>query len=179
VTKEEELVVNPLVQWFQNQRADWKFYRPRHGTSSTGWDLEARRKNLDLLVEAKFIDGPFLSSFAGLVVAPLANRPQHFMKTKYRGWSYGVCWAIGTSRDQRGVYQILLDYLARNQNFWEHYCKDLRLKYVFFVKDGKVAKVPFTDLLTIAVTYGKKANGKTLKERRAFAEALMRKYEYL
>ena len=179
MTKEELLVVNPLFQWFQQQKTKWKLRKPKYATSSTGWDLEASRKNQDLLIEAKFIDGrSFLSSFTGLVTAPLANRPQHFMKRKYRSWSHGICWAIGTSYQKRNIYQILLDYFARNPKFWKHYCEDLRLKYVFFVRDGKVAKVPFAHLLDIAISYKKKANGKELEERRSIAEELMAKYKY-
>lgn len=178
MTKEEEYVIKPLIQWFRKQKTKWELYNPKYGTSATGWDLEARRKNQDLLIEAKFIDGPFLSSFAGLVTAPLSNRPQHFMKKKYRSWCHDICWAIGAAVQKRNIYQILLDYLARNPIFWKHYCKDLRLKYIFFVRDGKVAKVPFKHFLDIAALYEKKANGKVLKEKRTIAEELMKKYEY-
>jgi hypothetical protein len=59
MTKEEKYVVNPLSRWFKRQKAGWKLYRPLFGTAATGWDLEARRKNQDLLIEAKYIDGPF------------------------------------------------------------------------------------------------------------------------
>lgn len=176
MTKEEKFVVNPLIQWFKRQKAPWKLYRPKHGVSATGWDIEARRKNQDLLIEAKFIDGPFLSSFAGLVTAPLAHRRQHFMARKYRSWSYGICWAIGASYTKRNMHQILLDYLMRNPEFWKHYCKDLRLKYVFFVQKNKVAKIRFTQLLNVANLYGKNLRGKKLPEKRTIAGALMEKY---
>lgn len=84
MTLEERFVVRPLLRWFKRQKAQWTVVNPRYGSSATGWDLEARRKNQDLLIEAKYIDGPFLASFAGLVAAPLANRPQRFMVRKYR-----------------------------------------------------------------------------------------------
>lgn len=179
-TKEETYVVKPLIGWFQRQKANWEFYRPSHGTSATGWDLEVRRKNQDLLVEAKFIDRQsFLGAFAGLVVAPLANRPQRIMKTKDRSWCHEICWAIGIApNDKRDVYQMLFDCFARNPIFWNHYCKDLRLKYVYFVRSDKVARVKFAELLDIAVSYSEKANGKKLLERRAIANELMEKYKY-
>ncbi len=63
MTKEEKYVVNPLIRWFRRQEARWALKTLRHGTSERGWDIEARRKNQDLLIEAKYIDGPFLSSF--------------------------------------------------------------------------------------------------------------------
>ncbi len=63
MTKEEQFVVNPLVSWFKSQKAQWTVRRPAYGTAATGWDLEVRRNKMDLLIEAKYIDGPFLSSF--------------------------------------------------------------------------------------------------------------------
>lgn len=63
ITKEEKFVVNPLIRWFKRQDAAWHVYKPSYGTSATGWDIEARRKNQDLLIEAKYIDGAFLASF--------------------------------------------------------------------------------------------------------------------
>jgi len=155
MTKEEKYVVRPLVRWFRRQRADWAVRTPKHGTSERGWDIEARRKNQDLLIEAKYIDGPFLSSFSGLVAAPLASRAQHFMRRKKRSWSYRTCWALGASYSENHLYQILLDYLARNMKFWRHYYKDLRLKYVFFVRGGSVARLRFRDLLIIARAYAR------------------------
>ena len=175
MTKEEKFVVNPLVRWFKRQGADWKLYKPRYGTAATGWDIEAQRKNQDLLIEAKYIDGPFLASIGGLVIAPLANRPQHLIKRKYRSWSYGVCWAIGTNYAQRNIYQLLFDYFVRNLSFWEHYTHDLRLKYVFFVQGQKVARVPFEKLLSAASRYRVKAFGRNLNVRRITAEKLMAK----
>lgn len=181
MTKEEEFVVIPLDQWFQKQKAAWRVHKPKHGTSETGWDLEVNRKNQDLLIEAKFIDKqPFTSAFAGLVMAPLTKRPQkHTMKTKDRSWCHYICWAIGIAPDDnRDIYQMLFDYFDRNLVFWKHYCKDLRLKYIFFVKDRKVSKVPFAALIDIASHYGTKAAGAKLKERRSLAAELMSKYEY-
>jgi hypothetical protein len=178
MTREEEFVVNPLIDWFQRQKAPWKLYRPKYGTAATGWDLEARRKNQDLLIEAKYIAGPFLSSFTGLVTAPLARRPQHFMATKYRSWSYGICWAIGAAYDTRNVYQILLDYFSRNPRFWRHYHEDLRLLYIFFVKEGKVAKVRFPAFLSASDVYAAKTLDKNLIYRRAVADDLMKQIKY-
>jgi len=59
MTKEERFVVRPLVRWFGNQQAHWEIKQPRYDTSATGWDIEARRKNCDLLIEAKYITGSF------------------------------------------------------------------------------------------------------------------------
>jgi hypothetical protein len=83
MTKEDRFVVDPLMRWFEEQKR-WTLHKPSHGTSATGWDIEARRKNQDLLIEAKYIAGPFLSSFAGLVTAPLVKRAQRSVVRKYR-----------------------------------------------------------------------------------------------
>ncbi len=99
------------------------------------------------------------------------------MATKYRSWCYHVCWAIGTSYVQRNVFQIIFDYIARKPVFWKHYAKDLRMKYVFLVKDGRVTKLPFTTLLRLAERYAKGAVGCDLRKRRLIAEELMSKYE--
>lgn len=175
MTQEEKFVVDPLVRWFKNQRVQWRIHRPAYATSATGWDIEVRRKNLDLLIEAKYISGPFLSSFTGLVTAPLAKRRQQLMVRKYRSRSYGVCWAIGAEYAMRNIYQILLDYLARNPVFWKHYSKDLRMMYVFFVENGKVTRIQFTTLLRLAEQYSKQVGDCLLRKRRLFAEELMRR----
>ena len=175
MTKEEKFVVYPLYKWFKEQKAGWKLYKPKYGTSATGWDIEAQRKNKDLLIEAKFIDSAFLASFTGMVTASLANRPQHFMKRKYRGWSHGICWAIGTSYPQRNIYQLLFDYLVRNLHFWKHYAADLKMNYVFFVVNGVVTRIKFDKILLLAKLYKTKTNRKNLAERRNVAEKLMTK----
>jgi hypothetical protein len=173
MTKEEQHVVKPLVRWFRHQKR-WSIKTPRHGTSERGWDIEARRKNQDLLIEAKYIDGPFLSSFSGLVAAPLASRAQHFMRRKKQSWSYRVCWAIGTPYSEDHLYQILLDYIARNLKFWGHYHKDLRLKYVFFVRRNSVARVGFRDLILVAGAYAKEvSDNDRLHYRRSVADHLL------
>ena len=173
MTKEVKFVVNPLINWFKKQKANWKLYKPNFGIAATGWDIEAQRKNQDLLIEAKYIDGPFLSSLNGLVTAPLVNRPQHLLKKKYRSWSYRICWAIGASYKSRNIYQLLFDYFSRNLIFWRHYEKDLRVKYIFFVNEGKVAKIKFSKFLNMAKAY--KTRGINLEQRRKTAELLLRK----
>ena len=176
MTKEEQFVVNPLIRWFGHQNATWRIHKPRFGTAATGWDIEARRNKMDLLIEAKYIDGPFLASFTGLVTAFLANRPQRFMATKYRSWCYYVCWAIGTNYMQRNIFQILFDYIARNPQFWKHYAEDVRMKYLFFVQNEQVTRVPFLRMLCLAEQYAERAKGKSLRERRAIAGTLMSKF---
>jgi hypothetical protein len=174
MTKEEKYVAKPLVRWFRRQEARWTIRTPRHGTSERGWDIEARRKNQDLLIEAKYIDGPFLSSFSALVAAPLASRVQHFMRREMQSRSYRVCWAIGTPYPESHLYQILLDYLARNLKFWGNYHKDLRLEYVFFVRRNSVARVRFRDLILVAKTYAKEVSGNDrLHYRRSVADHLL------
>ena len=107
------------------------------------------------------------------MTAPLANRPQHSMSRKYRGWSYGICWAMSASYAQSNIYQLLFDYLIRNLNFWKHYAKDLRMEYIFFVKDGRVARVSFSKILVLAKSYKLRAGSKNLRERRLIADGLM------
>lgn len=176
MTKEEKFVVDPLVRWFKRQDAAWEIYRPKFGTAATGWDIEARRNKMDLLIEAKYIDRAFLSSFTGLVTASLAKRRQHFMVTKYRSWCYCVCWAIGTSYASRNIFQILFDYIARNPQFWRHYAEDVRMKYLYFVRGKEVTRVPFLKMLHLAELYGQRAAGKSLADRRATAGILMSKF---
>lgn len=176
MTKEEKFVVNPLIRWFKRQNAAWEIYRPKFGTAATGWDIEARRNKMDLLIEAKYIDGAFLSSFTGLVTASLAKRPQHFMATKYRSWCYYVCWAIGTSYTSRNILQILFDYIARNPEFWRHYAEDVRMKYLFFVQGKAVTRLPFLKMLHLAELYAERATGKSLADRRETASILMRRF---
>lgn len=74
---EQKYVLEPVKDWFENQKAGWVLYTPRNATD-TGWDIEARRKNQDLLIEAKYIKHSFISSFSQLVTSPLTNRAQHF-----------------------------------------------------------------------------------------------------
>lgn len=176
MTKEEQFVVNPVIRWFKRQNTAWQIHKPRFGTAATGWDIEARRNKMDLLIEAKYIDGAFLASFTGLVTASLAKRPQHFMVTKYRSWCYYVCWAIGTNYTQRNIFQILFDYITRNPQFWKHYAEDVRMKYLFYVQNERVTRVPFLRMLLLAEQYAERAKGKSLPERRAIARTLMSKF---
>lgn len=178
VNAEREYVVKPLINWFKKQKTNWDLYLPENATAQTGWDLEARRKNLDLLVEAKYVTGPFITSFSRLVTSPLTNRAQHFMKIKSKSWCANVCWAIGSNYITRNVYQLILDYFVRNPSFWKHYCEDLNVKYIFFVKDDKVARIPFKRLLDIAEIYDEEATGKGRNERREIAGKLMNKCIY-
>lgn len=175
-TKEERFVVNPLIRWFKRQNAAWQVYKPSYGSSATGWDIEARRKHQDLLIEAKYVDGPFLASFTGLVTASLANRPQHFMARKYRSWCHNVCWAIGANYEQRNLFQILFDYIGRNPMFWRHYAEDVRMKYIFFVSGGKVMRITFATFLKLADQYARLAADRPLSERRAVAGILISKF---
>lgn len=174
MTKEQQYVVNPLARWFQAQKVNWKIYKPFHEKSETGWDIEVRRKNQDLLIEAKYIHRSFISSFAGLVVAPLSKRPQHLMKGKYRSWSHGICWAIGSSRSMKGIYQILFDYFARNLQFWDAYGKLLKMKYIFFIEKDTVKKVMWKKFLKLSIKYSQQVRDSTkLAKRRHIAADLI------
>ena len=164
-----------MVAWLKGQKAHWDIHTPSHETSEKGWDIEASRKNQDLLIEAKYIAGPSLSSLAGLVTAPLAMRTQRSMARKYRSWCHGVCWAIGI-KPPRSMYQILFDFIARNPRFWKHYGQDLRMKYIFFVQEGEVTRIPFAAFLRITDLYADRAEGKTLAARRQIAADLLSRY---
>ena len=164
------------MRWFEEQNADWDLLKPSYPTSARGWDIEARRKNQDLLIEAKYITGPSISSFAGLVTAPIAKRAQRFMVRKYRSWCHHVCWAIGI-KPPRNMYQILFDVTARNLKFWKHYGEDLRMKYIFFVEKEEVTRIPFTAFLRMAKLYADRVDDKTtLEERRRIADGLLSTY---
>lgn len=176
MNREQEYVVKPLCKWFRQQKAIWKIHKPKYATAETGWDIEARRKNQDLLIEAKYIRGPFLNSFRGLVCAPLAKRAQRHMKRKYKSWNYSVCWAIGTAYKSRNLYQIIFDYFSRNLAFWQHYGKDLKMKYVFFVKGNEICRISWKKLCELSKVYKRRANNRKLRERRALAEELMSEF---
>jgi hypothetical protein len=75
MTKEEQFVVKPLLKRLRKQKAQWEVHRPKYGTSATGWDIEARRKNLDMLIEAKY-----------LVSVP-GNGNKVFVKQRGRSWT--------------------------------------------------------------------------------------------
>ena|SRR3989344_74266 len=189
MTKEEKFVVDPLETYFLSKKrsgARWIIkYRPK-GTSETGWDLQVERKNQILLIEAKYIRGPFASALAGLVIAPLTNKQEKMKSRKKKSWSAVVCWAIGCGykrgkRDQKykmsGIYQILLDYLARNLSFWKCYSQTLRVKHIFFIDNRKVAKISFNKIMNLSARY-RLSLGESLIERRARAEELLRSVDF-
>ena len=167
---EREYVVKPIKMWLEKQKAKWDVYIPPT-PNEIGWDLEARRPNMDILVEAKYITSSFIGSFSSLVTSPLTKRSQHFMKTKDKSWCYHVCWAIGTNRDIEQIYQNIFDYIIRNLDFWKHYSEDLKVYYVYFVSDKKVTRILFKKLLEIAENYKSKATGH--KQDRVIAKRLM------
>jgi hypothetical protein len=181
MSNEYKYVIQPLKRWFKQQKANWKLYIPKYSISATGWDLQATRKNMDLLIEAKFVNGPFLASFTGLVTAPLANRPMRSHSRKYRKSTAYVCWAIGSKKGS-GIkrYQILFDYFSRNLKFWRHYKTDLKMKYVFFIENDKVARITFDTLLDKVQIYYKQTYEKNLKlsKRRDIAKELMSTLRY-
>lgn len=176
MNKEDELVVKPLKKWFESRKANWTVRVPDYPTSATGWDLEVQRKNQDLLIEAKYINGPFASSIAGLTCAVLFNRPQKLLKRKYRSWNHGICWAVGTSY-KGDIHQPLFDYLSRNLKFWVYYGKYFKMKYVFFIQDEKVIKVPWSKLVSAVKEYASSVGIKsTLKNKRLAAKNLALKF---
>ncbi len=186
MTQEEKFVVNPLTKYFLDHKrsgANWIIKdRPAYGTAATGWDLQVERKNQVLLIEAKYIRGAFAASLAGLTIAPLSHRPERMKQKKlYRSWSAVICWAIGVGYPKvkkyqlRDVHQILFDYFSRNLPFWKYYCKTLHVKYIFFVHDGRVAKVSFDGILAAASLYKTKTGGNNINTRRIIAGRLMNK----
>ena len=124
MTNEEKFVVNPLEKYFLDYKrsgAKWKIKdKPKYGSSATGWDLQVEHTNKVLLIEAKYIKGPFAAALAGLVIAPLTNKQEKMKSKKKKSWSAVVCWAIGCGykeggRDLKykmsGMYQIFFDCL--------------------------------------------------------------------
>lgn len=181
MTKEEEFVVNPLEKYFldyERSGAKWiTNHRPLFGSGATGFDLQMVRKNQVLLIEAKYIRGPAASAFAGLFIAPLSKRPEKMKSKKKRSWSSVVCWAIGCGY-KSGIYQILLDYLARNLEFWECYSKTLKVKYIYFVnKKKEVAKISFNEIISLAKRY-KPSSDESLRKRRLKAEDLLKNLNF-
>src|SRR3989338_6376611 len=181
MTKEERFVVNPLEKYLRDSKrsvAKWKTkHRPKFGSSATGWDLQMERKNQVLLIEAKYIRGPFASALAGLVIAPLTNKTEKMKSRKKRSWSSVICWAIGSSYKKNAIYQILLDYLTRNSEFWKCYSKTLKVKYIYFVDNQKVAKISFDKIINLTTRY-KLSSDKSLHERRLVAEDLLKTLKF-
>lgn len=187
---EAKFVVNPLEKYFldyERSGARWKIKdRPKHPSSATGWDLQVEHVNRVLLIEAKYIKGPFASALAGLTISPLVNRPEKMKRDLYRSRFAIVCWAIGCGyqRGERvkkykmsGIYQILFDCFARNLKFWKYYSKILKVEYIFFIDNGKVAKISFIKIINLAERYKSFIN-KSLHERRLAAEKLMRNINF-
>ena len=191
MTKEEKFVVDPLEKYFKDPNrsgAKWNTKsRPKFGSSATGWDLQMERKNQVLLIEAKYIRGPSASAFAGLVVAPFSSkRPEKMKSKKTKSWSAVICWAIGCGYERgnrnnkykmSGFYQILFDFLIRNLEFWKYYSETLKVKYIYFVDNKKVAKISFDQIINLARRYDLSAN-KTLHERRLIAENLLKDLKF-
>lgn len=190
MTKEEKFVVDPLEKYFRDPKrsgAVWKTkHRPKFGSSATGYDLQMERKNQVLLIEAKYIRGPFASALAGLVIAPLTNKTEKMKSRKKKSWSSVYCWAIGCGYigggrnlkyKMSGIYQILLDCLARNLEFWECYSKALKAKYIFLVDNRRVAKISFNKIIYLAGRY-KSSSSKSLHERRLIAEGLLKDLKF-
>ena len=178
---ETKFVVNPLEKYFLNSKrsgAKWNTKdKPRFESSATGWDLQMERKNQVLLFEAKYIRGPFASALAGLVIAPLTNKTEKMKSGKKKSWSSVVCWAIGSSYKKNAIYQILLDYLTRNSEFWKCYSKILKVKYIYFVDNQKVAKISFDKIINLATQY-KSSSDKSLQERRLVAGNLLKNLKF-
>lgn len=178
---EAKFVVNPLGKYFldpSRSGARWTIkHKPKFESSATGWDLQVERKNQVLLFEAKYIRGPFASALAGLVIAPLTNKTEKMKSGKKKSWSSVICWAIGSSYKKNAIYQILLDYLTRNLEFWECYSKILRVKYIYFVDNQKVAKISFEKIINLTTQY-KLASNKSLHERRLVAEDLLKNLKF-
>lgn len=161
-TKETLCVVNPLEKFLRNRErsgASWKTeHKPKYETGAKGWDLQMERKNQVLLLEAKYLSGPFASVMAGLTLAPLTNKREKMQSGRSKGrWCANVAWAIGWNPKKyraARVYQNLLDYLSRESDFWSAYHSTLRVKYVFFVDpQKKVARINFEQLMKHAGEY--------------------------
>lgn len=185
-TNEERYVVEPLERYLMDpsrSRARWVVKaRPRYGTSATGWDLQAVRKNCVLLVEAKYIRGAFAAAMGGLLLAPLTRRSEMMAGGRKQGsWCASVAWAVGCDSSRYrlpDVLRRLLDYLCREPGFWRCYAEHLKWSYVFFVdRRRRVARVEVRRLLWMAERYSLVA-GCSLPERRAFANRLMNGIKY-
>ena len=172
MNKEHEFVIKPLLKYFKNNKNNWKVHTPDYPTSATGWDIEARCKKFDLLIEAKFMGGPFISKLNGLVTAPLVKRKCQLPKSTKPSF---VCWALGAKNMKRNPYQLLLDYFVRNPKFWVHYQKDLNIKYVFIVNNGEVTRIDFTKFLEVISKYKKLSENVKLVGRREIANNLIGK----
>ncbi len=190
MTQEEKFVVGHLEKYFLDPKrsgARWKIKdRPKYGISETGWDLQVERKNQVLLIEAKYIRGPFASALGGLVIAPLTHKKEKMKSKKKESWSAVICWAIGCGYKRggrakkykmSGIHQILFDCFIRNLKFWKCYSKILKVKYILFVDDKKVARVNFSKVINLAKRCRPLAD-KSLHERRLGAEKLLTALEF-
>ena len=186
---EKRLVVNPLKIYFLDPKrsgAKWLIKdEPNYERSATGWDLQVERKNQVLLIEAKYIRGPSASALAGLLIAPLTKKQEKMRSKKKKSWSSVVCWAIGCGYEKGGrakkyqmggISQILFDYFIRNIEFWNCYSEILKVKYIYFVDNKKVAKILFAKILVLAKLYKTRASTKKLEERRVIADELIERF---
>jgi len=174
LNKEYKYVVQPLVTYLKYQTVNWKIHTPRHHTSETGWDIEARSKNLDLLIEAKFMDNaPFLVKLNSLITAPLAKRKRNFPGNDK---PYAICWAMGSEKIRYNDFQRLWDYIIRNTKFWKHYIQDLKVKYIFLVRKDATVRMDFRKIVAYSSRYKKLALNKSLVTRRRIAQEIIRRH---
>jgi len=179
-TNEEKNVVNPLQKFLENRirsGAHWKVLRrPAYGTGAKGWDLEIERKNEILLVEAKYLNGPFAASMSGLVLAPLTEKSP--VKSS---WCNRIAWAVGWNPHKWSaatVYRNFLDYISREPNFWHSYSSELKLKYIFLVNpEKKVARIRFRSLQKDARAYLRVAD-RPRPDRDDFARRRLSQYSW-
>lgn len=188
MTKEEKFVVNPLEAYLLKPKrsgATWTTKgKPKHGVSERGWDLQVARKaeNSVLLIEAKYIRGASFASFlSDLTLSPLPFRPEKMKRDLYRSRNAHPCWAIGSGRktdkhDMTRVYRNLFDYFARNVEFWKCYSRTLKVKFIFFVKDGKVAKVKFLKMVSLSERYDPSLAD---DDRTKVAAKLMKRFQFI
>ena len=89
---------------------------------------------------------------------------------------FNCLFVIGCSYKE-GVYQILLDYLSRNLEFWKSYLRTLKVKYIFFISNQKVAKISFDKIINLAKRY-KLSTEKSRSERMLIAENLLKNLKF-
>jgi hypothetical protein len=173
---EDTAVVDPLEKFFLDPKrsgATWKLIHRPKPRSATGRDLHVARKNynLELLVEAKYIKGPFAAPMSGLVLSPLVRKLKPLPRNGVFCWAIGCGWQ-NQSDDMRETVCRLCDYFASNRKFWTCYSNLLRVKYIFFVdRKKKVAKIGFVRMVHLLRRYDT-----SLKrgERRELAQVLLK-----
>lgn len=118
-----------------------------------------------------------LNGILSFVMPCLNSLPKQFIDQKYPSKpSLSTLNLAIVGKSVRNPFQLLWDYFARNMTFWSHYHKDLKVKYIFLVNEGRVCKMDFNKFLLMSSEYVKCTKGSKLSYRQKVAKDIVKKY---